>query len=264
MARNLTTLIVMLIACPSFAAAPTAEAPAKNIVETAIEAGSFNTLVAAVKAAGLVETLSGPGPFTVFAPTDEAFGTLPKGTVAELLKPENKGKLTKILTYHVVSGRVTSDQALSLDSASTVAGPAINIVPTEAGGKINDASLVTTDIETSNGVIHIVDRVLLPPPTPETVSTIPDHTGSNRSSAETMLRTAIQQGVPAYNSGHHGMCAEIYINALQNVASMSDTGLSSNSISQTWQTIDRCRQMHNMSSRAWELRHQMDRLIMEL
>ena len=131
----------------------------KNIVETAIDAGSFKTLVAAVEAAGLVDTLISDGPFTVFAPTDEAFAKLPKGTVESLLK--DKAKLTSILTYHVVSGKVMSKDVMNLKKATTVQGQDINI-DTESGVKVNNANVVKADIETSNGVIHVIDTVILP------------------------------------------------------------------------------------------------------
>jgi uncharacterized surface protein with fasciclin (FAS1) repeats len=131
----------------------------KNIVETAIDAGSFKTLVAAVEAADLVDTLTSKGPFTVFAPTDEAFAKLPKGTVESLLK--DKAKLTSILTYHVVSGKVMSKDVMNLKKAKTVQGQDINI-DTKSGVKINNANVVTADIETSNGVIHVIDTVILP------------------------------------------------------------------------------------------------------
>jgi len=132
----------------------------KNIVEIASEAGTFNTLVAAVKAAGLVETLSGPGPFTVFAPTDEAFAKLPPGTVESLL--QDKEKLTQILTYHVVSGKVMAKDVVNLTSAKTVQGDDVMI--RAEGGKVmlNESTVVTTDIEASNGVIHVIDTVLIP------------------------------------------------------------------------------------------------------
>ncbi|MFW9958916.1 MAG: fasciclin domain-containing protein [Candidatus Odinarchaeota archaeon] len=131
----------------------------KNIVETAIAAGSFKTLVAAVQAAGLVETLKGKGPFTVFAPTDEAFAKLPKGTVESLLK--DKAKLTSILTYHVVSGKVMSKDVMNLKKAKTVQGQDIKI-DTKSGVKVNNANVVNADIEASNGVIHVIDTVILP------------------------------------------------------------------------------------------------------
>jgi uncharacterized surface protein with fasciclin (FAS1) repeats len=131
----------------------------KSIVETAIEAGSFSTLVTAVKAAGLVETLSGPGPFTVFAPTDEAFAKLPAGMVENLLK--DKEKLTAVLTYHVVPGKVMAADVVQLKSAKTVQGQEITI-NTEGGVKVDNANVITTDIECTNGVIHVIDACILP------------------------------------------------------------------------------------------------------
>ncbi len=137
-------------------------APRKDIVDTAVAAGDFNTLVAAVKAAGLVETLKGDGPYTVFAPTDEAFAKLPEGTVENLLKPENRDKLTAILTYHVVPGKVMAADVVKIDQAPTVQGQAIAIQVVDGKVKADQATVVATDIECSNGVIHVVDRVLLP------------------------------------------------------------------------------------------------------
>ena len=135
----------------------------KDIVDTAAGAGSFNTLVAAVEAAGLVETLKGEGPFTVFAPTDEAFAALPAGTVEDLLKPENKDNLVAILTYHVVSGKVmASDVAGAQTMAATVQGQELTIDGSD-GVKINGATVTSADVEASNGVIHVIDKVLLPP-----------------------------------------------------------------------------------------------------
>jgi uncharacterized surface protein with fasciclin (FAS1) repeats len=131
-----------------------------DIVDTAVGAGSFNTLVAAVKAAGLVDTLKSPGPFTVFAPTDEAFAKLPEGTVDSLLK--DIPQLTKILTYHVVSGKVLSSDVVKLDKATTVEGSDVKIDASNGGVKVNDSTVVTPDVEADNGVIHIIDSVLLP------------------------------------------------------------------------------------------------------
>lgn len=137
-------------------------AKAANIVETAVAAGSFNTLVAAVQAADLVDTLSSPGPFTVFAPTDEAFAKLPEGTVANLLKPENKDQLIAVLTYHVVPGKVMSgDIAGKMMDVDTVQGQSIKVNATD-GVMINNATVVQADIDTDNGVIHVIDTVILP------------------------------------------------------------------------------------------------------
>ncbi|MEG4284171.1 fasciclin domain-containing protein [Microcoleus sp. A006_D1] len=130
-----------------------------DIVDTAVSAGSFTTLVAAVKAAGLVDTLKGAGPFTVFAPTDEAFAKLPAGTVEALLK--DIPKLTKILTYHVVAGKVMAADVVKLTSAKTVEGSEVKI-DASSGVKINDSTVTTADVVADNGVIHIIDSVLLP------------------------------------------------------------------------------------------------------
>ena len=137
-------------------------AKAADIVDTAVAAGSFTTLVAAVKAADLVWTLKGPGPYTVFAPTDAAFRKLPRGTLASLLKPENKAQLVKILTYHVVPGRVAAaDVAGKKLSVATVEGGSLQ-VNGRHGVRVNDAHVVKADIGTDNGVIHVIDKVLLP------------------------------------------------------------------------------------------------------
>lgn len=133
-----------------------------TIVAVAAANPDFSTLVAAVKAAGLVDTLNSAGPFTVFAPTNAAFAKLPAGTVESLLKPENKAKLSAILTYHVVSGKVTAADVVKLKSANTVNGKAVKIAAGKTGVKINDAKVTATDIKASNGVIHVIDTVLIP------------------------------------------------------------------------------------------------------
>lgn len=134
----------------------------KDIVDTAVKAGSFTTLVAAVKAADLVDTLKGEGPFTVFAPTDEAFAKLPAGTVEDLLKPENKEKLQAILLYHVVPGKVMAADVVKVTSAKTANDMDLKVMVDGNMVKINEAQVVQTDIMTSNGVIHVIDTVLIP------------------------------------------------------------------------------------------------------
>jgi len=144
-------------------ALPATAAPAKtDIVDTAVAAGTFKTLVAALQAAGLADTLKGKGPFTVFAPTDEAFSKLPPGTVETLLKAENKEKLRSILLYHVVSGDVTAAQVVKLTSAKTINGQGLKIKVVDGIVMVNDAKVVKADIVTSNGVIDVIDTVLLP------------------------------------------------------------------------------------------------------
>ena len=137
------------------------DASAADIVDTAA-AGHFNTLVAAVKAAGLVDALKGPGPFTVFAPTDEAFAKLPPGTLENLLKPENKAQLQRILTYHVVAGQVVAKDVVKLHSVKTVEGASLAIQAGDGGVMVSNAHVTKTDIAASNGVIHVIDKVLLP------------------------------------------------------------------------------------------------------
>lgn len=176
MKKSILTLIVASLALPAAAlhagcgscgshahsdkAAHDKKAKA-NIVETAVAAGSFETLVAAVKAAGLVETLSDEGPFTVFAPTDEAFAALPEGTVEGLLKPENKDQLVSILTYHVVPAKVKAKD-VKAGEAPTVNGQTATIEVTDSGVTIEGAKVVKTDVMASNGVIHVIDKVILP------------------------------------------------------------------------------------------------------
>jgi uncharacterized surface protein with fasciclin (FAS1) repeats len=155
-------IAVLLLSSILAVAAPADNGGAKDIVDTAVAAGSFKTLVTALEAADLVGTLKGAGPFTVFAPTDEAFAKLPAGTLADLLKPENKDKLRAILTYHVVAGKVTAAKVVKLSSATTVNGQAVRISTSGGTVKVNDAQVIKTDIVASNGVIHVIDTVLLP------------------------------------------------------------------------------------------------------
>lgn len=158
---RLALTAVAISAGLAFSAGPSS-ANSADIVETAIEAGSFNTLAAALTAADLVDTLKGDGPFTVFAPTDEAFAALPEGTVEMLLKPENKDQLTAVLTYHVVPAKIMSgDIAGKKANVLTVQGNRLK-VNARNGVKVDKARVVTADIETSNGVIHVIDKVLLP------------------------------------------------------------------------------------------------------
>lgn len=152
------TLTIALLTSTAFAGNTNAS---PDIVDVAVKAGSFNTLVAAVKAAGLVETLKAEGPYTVFAPTDEAFAKLPEGTVASLLKPENKQKLTEILTYHVIAAKVMAKD-VKTGQVKTVNGKKVQISVTDKGVSIDKAKVVKTDIQASNGVIHVIDHVILP------------------------------------------------------------------------------------------------------
>lgn len=149
--------LAVSVAVPARAAEP----KPMDIVDTAVAAGSFNTLATALKAAGLVDTLKGKGPFTVFAPTDDAFKKLPAGTLEKLLA--DKAQLTKVLTYHVVAGKVMAADVVKLSEAKTVEGSMVKITVGKGGVKVNDANVVKTDVGASNGVIHVIDSVILPP-----------------------------------------------------------------------------------------------------
>ncbi|HEX5833210.1 MAG TPA: fasciclin domain-containing protein [Pyrinomonadaceae bacterium] len=157
------SLIAMVVVFPATARTAGDSVKSDDVVETAVAAGQFKTLAAALEAAGLTGALKGSGPFTVFAPTDEAFAKLPAGTVETLLKPENKEKLKAVLLYHVVSGNVTADQVTKLNgrSVKTLQGSSIK-VKTSHGVRVDDANVTQTDIKASNGVIHVIDTVLMP------------------------------------------------------------------------------------------------------
>ena len=156
-------LVALIAATASFSAtAVKAETAGKTIVEIAAGAEDFSTLVAAVKAAGLVDVLSSKGPFTVFAPTNEAFAKLPEGTVESLLKPENKEKLIAVLKYHVVPGKVMAKDVVKVDSAKTAQGSSVTVTVEGKTVKVDNATVVKTDIEASNGVIHVIDTVIIP------------------------------------------------------------------------------------------------------
>lgn len=159
--KTITMMIALTVAL-MFAAPAFSGSYKMDIVDTAAGAGSFNTLVTAVQAADLVDTLKGDGPFTVFAPTDEAFAKLPAGTVEDLLKPENKEKLQAVLLYHVVAGKVTAAEVVKLSSAKTASDMNLAIVVDGESVMVNNAKVIQTDIMTSNGVIHVIDTVLIP------------------------------------------------------------------------------------------------------
>jgi len=219
----------------------------KNIPETASDAGSFGTLLAAVGAADLAATLGSKGPFTVFAPNDEAFGALPAGTIETLLKPENRQQLINVLTYHVVPGRVYSEDALAAKSAKTLQGTTIEIAATEAGASVNGAKLLMTDLDASNGVIHVIDRVLLP--------------SGKKADAKQMIFDAIASGVPMYNAGHHEACASLYKNAVEQVMEVTnDTEMRSHMKA----VLTSARHQTCPMQRAWTLRRGMDQMYVRL
>ena len=218
-----------------------------NIPATAVKAGSFKTLVAAAQAAGLVDALSAKGPLTVFAPTDDAFAKLPAGTVESLLKPENKAKLVSILTYHVVPGRVYSSDALAAGTAKTLAGPAVHISVQDGVAKVNDARLLSTDIDASNGVIHVIDSVIMPP--------------ANKQAAATphqMIESAIQEGAPLFNAGHPSECAKVYMTTARNLLAMENHGMTTSTVNTLQTAVESAEHCSCSNSKAWTLRHALD------
>lgn len=220
----------------------------KTIPETAVNAGVFNTLVAAADAAGLVGTLGGQGPFTVFAPTDEAFAKLPAGTVESLLKPENKQQLINILKYHVVSGRVYDEDAVKARTATTLLGKSVQIKFSAEGLMVNDAKITAKNVDASNGVIHIVDSVLLPPK------------GMSASEALAVLESAVDRGVPTFNSGQHAHCCQIYTSTLEQVRDGGVSGMQAYVSTVAANTMNNANQSLNDYDRAWALRQGIDTL----
>lgn len=222
-----------------------------RIPAVALEANSFNTLLAAVGAAGLGEVLGSDGPFTVFAPTDEAFSALPDGTVETLLEPKNKKKLTDILKYHVVAGRVYSADAIKAERASTLLGPSVSVSLNADGTKVNEANLVSADLETANGVIHVIDAVLLPQsPSPTDV--------------KNMIQDAISKGAPIYNSGHHKQCGDIYMSTLNSIMASGVQGADDHLMTSIQNSLRNARRTHNDSQRAWALRRGMEQVYVRM
>jgi uncharacterized surface protein with fasciclin (FAS1) repeats len=216
----------------------------QNIVQTAAAAGQFETLIAAAKAAGLVEALSAEGPLTVFAPTDEAFAALPAGTVETLLQPENAAQLARILKYHVVAGKVGSRQLADGASVRTLAGEVAGFTATGGGFAIEGARITATDIEASNGIVHVIDRVILPP---EQLSMI---------TPEGLIAMAIEQGVPLFNNGNHGATAAIYEITARSL--MSFAGLEAAENDRLARGVMAARRAANPAQAAWELRFALD------
>ena len=215
-----------------------------DIVDTAVAAGNFKTLVAAVKAAGLVDSLKAEGPLTVFAPTDEAFAKLPAGTVEELLQPENSDKLIALLSYHVVPGKLM----LSAQSPETLQGQSLTI-KTPGSFEVNGANVITSDIEASNGVIHIIDSVLLPP----------DEKLTPKEAAKDVIELAIRRGVPLFNAGQPSACVAIYEVAVESLLKSHSNALDSDDRSILESTLRRVRSGdEDPHQQAWTLRRTLD------
>jgi len=215
-----------------------------NIVETAAAAGQFETLIAAAKAAGLAGALSGDGPLTVFAPTDEAFGALPAGTIETLLEPGNKEQLATILKFHVIAGRVGSNALADGAMLDTLAGSPVTISAAEDGFTINGARIVATDIDASNGVVHVIDRVILPPQQ------------MSRADAAAMIDRAIAKGVPMFNHGNPTATAAIYTTAAETLLDSAD--LSSSEQMRLRRGLRASDHSGDARESAWQLRYALD------
>jgi len=229
---------------------PAAAQSRSDIVETAAQAGGFGTLLAAAQAAGLVEALKGPGPITLFAPTDAAFAALPPAALASLLLPENKAQLQRVLTFHVVPGRVLSTDLLTTTAAATLAGPAVSF-----GLRVGEANVIAADILCSNGVIHVIDRVLMPPE--PTVMPALDVT--------TTLGEAIDRGTPLFNAGDQAGCAAIYAEASRALlASESALGELHAMDLKAALAAQHADALADASAQAWALRRVFDRILADV
>ena len=222
------------------------EDPSKNIVETAAAAGTFNTLIAAARAAGLAGALSSDGPLTVFAPTDDAFGALPAGTIETLLMPENKDRLALILKYHVIAGRVGSGALADGAQLDTLAGATARIGAAENGFTIQDARIIATDINASNGIVHVIDRVIIPP---ERIS---------RSNAAMIISRAVRHGVPMFNEGNAAATVAVYTMAAESLLGLASDDLDNMEIKRLERGLNEARYSDNASERAWILRYALD------
>ena len=242
------TLIFTVLLLPSFAA------PEKDIVDTAIEAGSFNTLVSAVQAAGLVETLKGDGPFTVFAPTDKAFEKFWPETLKNLLQPENRDKLRMLLTYHVLPGKVNAKKAKNLGTAEPLSGGSFELSVKNNNLFINYAKVVKANIKTSNGIVHAIDSVLIP--------NVANQTSSIHSSnTDQIIKKAIHKGVPMFNSGHHATTAALYMKAGDEILDQCPSSACSASMSKIKTAMQQASAAGCPTSQAWIMRNAFDEVL---
>jgi uncharacterized surface protein with fasciclin (FAS1) repeats len=223
-------------------------AASQTIPAVAVASGRLETLVAALKAAGLAEAVAGEGPFTVFAPTDAAFAALPEGTVARLLERGNRDTLVRILKHHVVAGRLGAADLVGRESVETLAGTTLPLASLRGRLLVGDAAVETADIGASNGVVHLVDRVLLPPPPPA-------------SPLQLLLEGAINRGAPIFNAGEPAACAAIYATALEAAVLADGFGLEADARRRLRDRLAEIDSMPDASDRAWAYRRVMDSLL---
>ena len=235
------TLALMTLAAPAYAGH---HGKKMDVVDTAASAGTFETLIAAAKAAGLVDALKGDGPLTVFAPTDDAFGALPAGTIETLLQPENKDQLATILKFHVVAGDLGSSALADGARLETLAGIDAVISQTEAGFNIENARIVKTDIDVSNGVIHVIDRVILPP------------SQMSRADAARAIRMAIDRGVPMFNHGNAQGTVAVYRTVSEQL--MREGSLTPEERARLELGLMEASHARDARASAWQLRYALD------
>ena len=247
MRRTTPLALALLLAAPALAT-PDATPPSRTIPQVAIASGRLDTLVAAVRAAGLAEALSGSGPFTVFAPTDAAFARLDKAALSGLLEPAQRPTLTRILTHHVVPGRLTAAQLLQMESVETLAGTTLPLATLRGRLLVGDAAVESADIDGGNGVVHLIDRVLLPPP-------------PAASPLQVLLEAAIERGAPIFNAGEPGACAAIYATALDAVALADGFGLEPQARRRLATRLREIDAVRDPAERAWAYRRVIDSLL---
>lgn len=234
-------LVAMTLAAPAYAGH---HGKKKDVVDTAAAAGTFQTLIAAAKAAGLVDALKSDGPLTVFAPTDDAFSALPAGTIETLLKPENKDQLATILKFHVVAGDLGSQALADGARLETLAGIGAVISQTEGGFNIENARIVKTDIDVSNGVIHVIDRVILPPKQ------------MSRADSANAIRDAVDRGVPMFNHGNMQGTVAVYQAVSEQL--MREGNLTAEERARLEVGLMEAANAHDSRASAWQLRYALD------
>jgi len=245
--RLLPILLASSLAAAPLAAIPHGE-PAPDLIDVATSAGSFTTLAAALDAAGLVDALRAEGPFTVFAPTDAAFAALPAGTVESLLRPESRDQLIDILTLHVVPGRVPAADAVIAGTAESLSGAPLTFALEKGGLRVNGTSVIDTDIDARNGVIHVIDSVLLPPGSPAP-------TGAT---ALDLIGLAINRGAPLFNNGQHAACAAVYEVAAISLRDLGAPALPAAASRLLAADLARLERIRDPADRSWALRGTLD------
>jgi uncharacterized surface protein with fasciclin (FAS1) repeats len=241
-------LASILLAAASFSVLPApTPAVADTIPAVAVASGRLDTLVAAVTAAELVDAIGGEGPFTVFAPTDEAFARLPEGTIASLLEPQNRATLVRILKHHVVPGRLTAADLVGRDSVETLAGTPLELEVTRGRLLVADAVVETADVAASNGVVHLIDRVLMPP--------------AEVSPLMTLLENAVDRGAPLFNDGNPAACAAVYATALEAAVLVEGFGIDANARRRIATRLEEIESMPDAREQAWAYRRIIDSLV---